>query len=607
MASPTVQPSAHSPAPAPLALEAVSGPALQPIAVQADKPSVMGRSSQSDIVLPDESVSRRHAQIVCLDGTWLITDLASRHGTHVNAARLTANQAAPLRTNDLIGIGPWTLRVRIGAANTAGTTGHRFVSIVDSPPAPATGAMRERVERVHERELAAITQNRLQLLIDVAAAVAGTSDEASLARSVVQAAQKGTGFPRVFMLRTVESRPDDFTVVAEVGPQAAGTPSDARDISFSRSLINAARAGEVVRLTSDAPMQAQSIMSLGIQTALCAPIAVAGVVSAFLYLDAREGEVNTVSAKGSAHGQIRPIRPGTASVHQDAAAYCSALAKMYALALGNISRQELEKRQRELVRDLEAAREAQRLIMPPERGTIGALDYAFRSRSGRYVAGDLFDVVDLGDGRIGVFLGDVAGKGISAAILMTTAQTHLNISLRAFAADPEGAARAVCDVNRHVCKHAAASRFVSLWLGVFDTRARTLSFVDAGHGHWLMASGSTSHRIESSSGIPLGVDSDYEYQAETLAFGPDNRLVVFSDGVVEQPGADGTLFGLPRTIEALAARTGDTVEHDVAAIFDAVLAYAAYDAPPGLSLAAAMAAAEDHLADDTTVASIRIA
>ncbi|HMN41621.1 MAG TPA: PP2C family protein-serine/threonine phosphatase, partial [Phycisphaerales bacterium] len=471
--------------------------------------------------------------------------------------------------------------------------------------------MRERVERVAERDLAAVNQNRLKLLMEVAAAVAGTGTEASLARMIVDAAAQGSGFPRAYLLKdeTIaspdgsEGGVDTLSVMAEVDPDAAasadggtgeqvGNATGGRAASatqststssFSRSLIAAARKGEIVRLTSDAPMQAQSIMSLGIQTALCVPILSGGAVGAFLYLDARADEKNT----GKTRGAVAPLS-GTGGVHSDAAAFCGALAKMYGLALGNISRLDLERRQKELVRDLEAASEAQKLIMPPASGAHGCVRYAMKSKSGRYVAGDLFDVVDLEDGRVGVLLGDVAGKGVPAAILMATAQTHLHVALR----EGKDPARAVRAVNAHICSHMASSKFISLWMGVFEPReggGGTLTYIDAGHGYWLILGpkGETVHRNEAATGIPLGIEPTYEFEATKVDIQPGQRLVVFSDGVVEQPGGEsGEQFGVEGTIGALKGAASES--DDVERVFKAVLAHAK----------------GPNLADDTTVASV---
>lgn len=597
-----------------LVMDILSGPVIPPIHPASDKTTTLGRSSQCEVVLGDEAVSRRHCALSCRQGQWSIADLGSRHGTTVNGATLAPNVDAPLKSGDMVGVGPWLFRVKLGggsagvSAASSSAQGQRYVTLMGGPAAPAGGAgaaaaARERVERVQERELAAITQNRLTLLMEVAAAVAGCSSEDDLAATIAKAASKGSGFPRAFVLRDdhlsfsgagASAEAETLRIVHEIVPEAAPAALSATPplnpaeqatsprlpitngptaLSFSRSLIQAARNGEVARLTSEQGNMTQSIMSLGIQTALCAPITLGGKVTGFLYLDARAGESKLARAS---------------MVQTDAAAYCSALAKMYSLALGNLSRVELERRQKELVRDLESAREAQKLIMPPERGVVGGVRYSMRCRSGRYVAGDLFDVVNIGDGRVAVVLGDVAGKGIPAAMLMATAQAHLNSSLHTF----KDAAQAVTAANRHISHHISASKFISLWLGVFDLNAGTLTFVDAGHGHWLfLPKGQPPRRVESATGIPMGIDADYTFHAEVLPFSPEDRLLVFSDGVVEQSGEPGTpeegrLFGLDRVIEAIEGCT-NTEDH-VERVFSAVVKYAA----------------SESLADDTTVACI---
>jgi phosphoserine phosphatase RsbU/P len=611
--------------PQPLVLDPVSGPAMGPIEIQPGQVVVVGRSSQAQVILTDESVSRRHAQVSYAGERWMLMDLASRHGTYLNSVQVQPNVAAPLKHGDMVGIGPWSLRVRIGDGEAS-----THITTTLSEPSPQR---LERVERVAERELATVTRNRLNLLIDVAAAVGTSSTELSLAKIIARAAVDGTGFPRASVLRETgvasevrvlccvtpegtlgeagSMTPAELHAMARLASPGSGdgtasgvaTPAptaaasfadggvvDKRSIggpkpqlgaeSFSRSLLAAAKNGEVARLTADAPMSsAQSIMSLGIQTALCAPVTVGTSVGAYLYLDARASDAGLFA------GASRATTPAV-TVQNDAAAFLLALAKMYGLALNNIARLELEKRQRELERDLDAAREAQKLIMPPDEGEIGGVRYAMRCRSGRYVAGDLFDVVDLGSGRVGVFLGDVAGKGISAAMLMATAQTHLSLSLRQHG----DAARAVREVNHHVCAHAADSRFISLWLGVIDVAARRVEYVDAGHGLWLLRPGTGPvQRFGTNAGeggIPLGIDESFAYSSGVLQLAAGDRLVVFSDGVVEQPGTDGTQFGFDRAIETITTSTG--VRGDVDGVFDAVVRFAATDA----------------LADDTTIASV---
>ncbi|MBX3387051.1 MAG: SpoIIE family protein phosphatase [Phycisphaeraceae bacterium] len=546
----------------PITLDPLVGPVLAPIEIDPRKPTTLGRSSTCEAKLADEAVSRRHASIAFRDGVWFITDLGSTHGTYVNNSRLEAEGMSPLRAGDMVRVGPWTFRVRMGPAS------HASSSLVDE----ISPASRQRVERVEERELAAISQTRLNLLMECAAAVVGVEDERALAQVVLRAAIEGSGFARAALLRDAPAM-GDVEVVMDIDAFAKPGQSG----TFSKSLISEARKGEMVKLVVEEGGGASaSIMMLRIQTALCAPIKVGDDVTGFLYLDARQGEQKSKPGSGI---HLR----ASGGVPQDAATFVQAVARMCALAMGNLSRVQLERRQVELLRDLSAAREAQVMIMPPETAEVGGVRYAMRMKSGRYVAGDLFDVVILDAHRTAIFLGDVAGKGISAAILMATAQTYLNAALK-HSGDP---ALAVRLANEHICAHAASNKFISLWLGVFDSRSRTVTHVDAGHGHWLVArSGGRAERNSTSGGIPLGIDADFEYASETLELATGDRLVVFSDGVVEQPGPEGDMFQIDRAIAAL--EPSRTVDTDAAFLFDSVLAFAK----------------TDSLADDTTVASV---
>src|SRR5262249_19080875 len=159
-----------------------------------------------------------------------------------------------------------------------------------------------------------------------------------------------------------------------------------------------------------------------------------------LYLDAR--------------GTHRDVAP-------DAAAFCQVIARLCGLALSNLKRVELEQRQRHLEAEVQAAREAQLLILPPEHGVVGSVQYAMRMRPGHFVAGDLFDVLELDEHRVAVSIGDVAGHGVGAAVLMAASQSHLSAALQRHR-DP---AIAIAEVNRYLTERSTPHRFVSLWVG----------------------------------------------------------------------------------------------------------------------------------------------
>ncbi len=224
-------------------------------------------------------------------------------------------------------------------------------------------------------------------------------------------------------------------------------------------------------------------------------------------------------------------------------------------------------------------------MMPDEVATIDAISYAMRSKPGRVIAGDIFDITQIDDDRTAFFLGDVVGKGMPAAMLMGMTQSNLAASLRH---DPD-LGRAMTEVNKQLNARSADREFVTLFAGIYDRSKKVLEFVDAGHGYCLRSTaGGQFELIKSEGGLPLGIDPTQVYHAEQLAgIESPTRIVVFSDGVVEQIGPGGAEFGVERSIEILNA--SGSVEQDVESLLQAVIDFAE----------------TDSLSDDVTIASIR--
>ncbi len=523
-----------------LTLEPVGGPALatRPT-VRTDHASI-GRAIENSIVLANETVSRRHATLTCLAAQWHVTDLGSRHGTLVNGVPLAAQRPTLLEPDDLLAIGPWTFRVSLGTMRTRTATSVIASTMLQAGP--------HRVERVPERELAWTAQQRLDLLIRASASINAAPSESELHKVALEAARAGSGYQRAAWLRPLPA--SGAEVMVEVA--ASRTPPDepATNFAFSQSLIKEASSGQLARLMEDgAPGNyGQSIVSLGIHSALCAPIMLGTSVAGFLYLDARGQE---------------------ASVQSHAAGFCQALAQICGLALANIRREELERRQRRLEHELNAAREAQQMIMPPPSGTLARVRYAMRCTPGRSVAGDLFDVVPLGDDRVAFCIGDVAGKSIGAALLMATTQSYLHAALARY----QDAARALIALNNYLAGRCAMDRFVTMWVGILDARTGSIVYVDAGHGHWLLKPrGGPPQRIQNGGGIPIAIDPEYQYVGERLALQPGDRLVLYSDGISEQRSTQGDEFTRARVEETLAE--SPSPQDDVDRLFLAVERFA---------------------------------
>lgn len=559
-----MSPTPPSTTPQRLRLEPVAGPATSNVVIGPEKPVIIGRAVGSDVVLLHEGVSRRHAQVEHRANRWYISDLGSSPGTFINGMRLQAESPTALGDLDLLRIGPWTFRVSLSGS------GSRFAkarTLDDSGQSTMT---------VHSTPLSAISADaspanqRLEQLIDCTLRLMDAPDPAAMAKVVLDAAAAGTGFPRGAVLRPVVD--DDSQTGVEIVAWSGDSDQVWGDFQFSRTLLREASAGAVATLTDQSAQRVsqRTIGELGIHSAICAPVMIGSTVAALLYLDARAGE-----AAGKTRGG-----------GSDAGAFCGALARMYGMALGNAMRADLEHRRAALELDLSAAREAQQLIMPPPDGVVNGVKYAVQSLPGRFVAGDLFDVVALPDGRVAVAIGDVSGEGAGSAILMAGTQAYLHGALKR----GDELARAVNDLNQYVTDHSPLDRFVSLWVGVFDAKTKILTYVDAGHGHWMMVQASGPEAPEAQAGgIPLGIAPDYEYPSHSLRLEHGDRVVLFSDGLKEQESPAGDEFGLKRIAECL--RSSGTPESDARALMQAVRQHAA----------------RPFLDDDTTVACVQLA
>lgn len=554
-----------------LRLEPVSGPPLSALWIPPAGEVTIGRHTSCQVQLPEgeRSVSRTHCKLTFSGGSWFVIDLESRHGTFINGSRLTPHVSHRLHRGDRLKIGPWTL--------IAGYPGETTFATIQTSDRPGEA---EQLITVVDTGRENIHRRRLELLLDCAKRIGAAKDELTLAEGVLDVLAQGTGYTVVAIIRPIAGA-EQIDLIAARGPLRASDAS-----AFSRSLVRAASTGQIVRMKKDQTGAAvptpvsgpasgsaaaginniHSIVSSGILTALCVPVMLDNQANLCLYLDSRVGDPR---------------------VHDDAAAFCQAVADMCAMALANIRRDRLEIERLRTEEQMGAALDIQRLILPAGAGRFGRLSYAMNVLPGRFVAGDLFDVIPLDEHRTAFFVGDVSGKGVPASIVMATTQSYLNASLR----HSRDLVRALADVNRHLADRTPDTRFVSLWLGVLDQRDGTLEYIDAGHGFAILRTPNAPPTIiPSEGGPPLRVAPDYPYALDRLSVPSGSRIILYSDGVVEQQGPAPACeeFGSARVLGALAR--ADSCEDDVRLLLSAVRAHAGTSA--------------DALADDVTIASI---
>jgi sigma-B regulation protein RsbU (phosphoserine phosphatase) len=212
---------------------------------------------------------------------------------------------------------------------------------------------------------------------------------------------------------------------------------------------------------------------------------------------------------------------------------------------------DLEIAQRELqAQELERAREIQQALMPKEIPQVPGFDIAGAWEPARVVGGDYFDVIRLGEGKLGICIADVVGKSVSAALLMANVQA----TVRAFASDAASPAWLCSRVNSVLCNNIASGKFVTLFYGVLDAEQRTLAYTNAGHLRPILLNGARSVQQLDNGGALLGVFPDWKYEDSVVQLSPGNRLLLFTDGITEAAKPDGEEFGEQGLIDAAIGR-----------------------------------------------------
>ena len=187
--------------------------------------------------------------------------------------------------------------------------------------------------------------------------------------------------------------------------------------------------------------------------------------------------------------------------------------------------------------ELQRAEEIQRSLLPGHIPQIPGFEVAAAWLPARTVGGDYYDVLRLGDRRLGICIADVVGKGVSAALLMANVQA----AVHAFANESESPASLCTKVNRLLCENIATGKFVTFLYGILDADARTFEFCNAGHLYPILASG-TSARTLDEGGAVLGVFPDWSYEDSIVVLRPGDRLFLFTDGIAEASSAEGREF-----------------------------------------------------------------
>ena len=493
--------------------------------------AVIGRSTECDVPLDVAAVSRRHAAILQDRGQYFVEDLQSRNGTFLNDQRVV--DRTPLRDGDELLICDQIFRFHsnhgTGLLSASLLEESSLAELVDDTTKGAGrasvvatfdvsgGSASWRMSAKPEVKLAAMVEisNSLGKALSVEEILPKLLD--SLFKIFLQA-------DRGFVV--MRARPEGPLVPVAVKTRRA---DEEERLRISRTIVEEAMSKRKAILSADTASDerfsmAQSIADFAIRSMICAPMI------------ANDGEpmgviqIDTMNQRARFNDEDLEVLAGVAS--------------QAAVAIDNAQMHEQVLAQQALQRDLELARRMQRGLLPMKPPQVPGYFFFEHYQAARHVGGDYYDYVMLPGGRFAVIIGDVAGKGVAAALLMARLSADVRFSL---ASEPDPA-KALQRINEGFTHYDWQDRFVTMIVAVVNPQTHELTVVNAGHMAPLLRrpSGQVEDLGEEETGLPLGVEAGFGYRSHTRTLEPGNMVTLFTDGFSEAMNADRELYGLER-------------------------------------------------------------
>jgi serine phosphatase RsbU (regulator of sigma subunit) len=506
----------------------------------------LGRLSSNDLALDDASVSRIHAKIVRRTDGYYILDAGSKHGTLLNTRRVS--EPTLLQPGDQILVGRTLL-----SFNGAPTVP---VELIDTPLDPGSGTKILSAASLRPVSMPGIDST------DTGAVSSGAAQSAAF--RIIYKANEELVFHRplleIFeriMDLAHEAVPYERGVLmllqgGELVKQVARVPKDetGEGLKLSSTIADRVISKQESILTSDAQKDTRfdgghSVVLQHLRSVMCVPLWDNREVIGLLYVDNRHRAGLFTESDLSILTQLANV-----------AAVKIENARLFEHALAaETMKQELEK-----------AAEIQNHLLPQEGPSIPGFQLEGSSRPCHAVGGDYYDFVPLPGGRYAFAVGDVAGKGMPAALIMCSLQASLHALIEQDLSPAETTAR----LNRLLCGKLPVNRFVTLFYGVIDPATRTLTYTNAGHNPpaVLRSGGGLEHL--SPCGPPLGFVDTSTYAAQAVVLEPNDLLVCYSDGITEAADPAGVDFGEQRLIDIVRADSGATSDDVVGRVFDAI-------------------------------------
>lgn len=513
----------------------ITGPNGTPSTVElTSKPLSLGRAVDNDLAYPDDpALSRKHLVVEAANGGWTIRDCGSRNGTILNDQPLLVPHR--LEHGDRICVGHLTIDVngqrndprilKQGPAEPRGTT---IVTTLDevlgqtgkTATTPIVGSTRVVSALIRAgQELAG--HRPLNELFEVILDLALSAVEAR--RGVILTTENGG-------LSVQASRGEGFSLSTAVRSEV---------LRKKTSLI-------ISDAQFDAALREQkSIVAQRIRSIMAVPLQTADRVIGLIYVD-----------------NASILRPFS----REDLDLLTVMANVAAIRIEHARLNIVEQQERLTQSELLQAGEIQQSLLPSDAPPLPNFELAGYNLACRSVGGDYFDFLPYSSGRMGLFVADVCGKGLPAALMMSSLQARVQM-LTESNPDP---ATAITTLNRNMAGRFPLGRFITAFFGLLDPSSGQFEYANAGHNYPLILRRNGAVEELRGGSMVLGLFANVTYNLQRTVLDPGDMLVMYSDGVTEAARPDGDQFGERRLAEFLAANISRTCSALVPALVDHV-------------------------------------
>jgi serine phosphatase RsbU (regulator of sigma subunit) len=515
-----------------------------------DKSYSLGRAHSNDLCYPeDASLSRKHLLIETDGDGWAVTDLGSKNGTVVNGSRITGKQA--LKSGDRIIVGQLTIGcvdpevpddTNVVFVPDAGPELNQSATVMTSLEGLLSGDTTSPGNTTDVGGPSLDGQRQFQLpvvraLIRAGRELAGHQPLGELFKLILDLSIEAVKAERGVLL-TLENGQLSARATHGEGFRISTTVRD-RVLQNKTSLL-VRDVGQEEALQNQLSISEQQIHSL-----MAVPLQTQDQVIGLVYVDSRMF--------------VREFTPDDLNL-------LTVLANVAAIRIDHQRYVELQRLEQLRTRDLEQAALIQRGILPTSPPNAAGLDVAGHNDPCQTVGGDYYDFIMYADGRLVLVLGDVAGKGMAAAMLMSNLQARVQLLTE----EPIELDKLMSRLDKSIAIKCPANRFITMFICVINPVSGETIYCNAGHNPAIVVRANGESEELRACGTVLGILPELGYVNQFAQLDKGDLIAIYSDGVTEATSENDEEFGQERLTKLLVSLRDKPAENVVADTIEAV-------------------------------------